>query len=192
MIRDGTLADLPDVYQMNRELAIYENAEDQLVLPLEQFIRDSGLDPDQPGGKHYHLVVAAPASSTADSVADSAADSVAETGRSTGRALYAYALFFYTYSSWEGRALYAEDVFVRETARKGGLGTRLMKTLAKIAIDAGCQRFQWICLDWNKASLDFYTQKLKAVERVEEDGGKWCNMIMRRARMEELAGELEG
>ena len=28
--------------------------------------------------------------------------------------------------------------------------------LASIAVERGCGRFEWVCLDWNKPSIDFY------------------------------------
>ena len=31
-----------------------------------------------------------------------------------------------------------------------------MKKLASIAVERGCGRFEWVCLDWNKPSIDFY------------------------------------
>ena len=31
-----------------------------------------------------------------------------------------------------------------------------MKKLAQIAVERGCGRLEWWCLDWNKPSIDFY------------------------------------
>ena len=31
-----------------------------------------------------------------------------------------------------------------------------MKRLAKIAVERGCGRLEWWCLDWNKPSIEFY------------------------------------
>ncbi len=63
-----------------------------------------------------------------------------------------FALFFATYSTWEGRpSLYLEDLFVVESARKHGVGRALMAQLAAIAVERGYQRLELQVLDWNPA-----------------------------------------
>lgn len=67
-----------------------------------------------------------------------------------------FALFFHTYSTWEGRSgLYLEDLFVMEHMRKYGVGRTLMAALAAIAVARGCARFELAVLDWNPAR-EFY------------------------------------
>jgi GNAT superfamily N-acetyltransferase len=67
------------------------------------------------------------------------------------------ALYFYTYSTFQGsRCLYLEDLYVRETARGNGMGKMLLASLAQIAADQKCARVDWVVLDWNKPSIDFY------------------------------------
>ena len=74
-----------------------------------------------------------------------------------------FALYFYNYSTWmAGKGLYLEDLFVRPEARGKGIGKKLLKTLAGIAADEGCSRFDWVCLDWNEPSIAFY-KKMGAV-----------------------------
>lgn len=68
-----------------------------------------------------------------------------------------FALFFHNFSTFVGRAgLYLEDVFVKPAYRGKGYGKALLKKLAKIAVERGCGRFEWVCLDWNQPSIDFY------------------------------------
>lgn len=68
-----------------------------------------------------------------------------------------FALFFHNFSTFLGRAgLYLEDLFVLPEYRGKGYGKSLLKELAKIAIERGCGRLEWWCLDWNKPSIDFY------------------------------------
>ncbi len=63
-----------------------------------------------------------------------------------------FALFFLTYSTWEGRpSLYLEDLFVVESARKHGVGHQLMAKLAAIAVERGYRRVDLQVLDWNPA-----------------------------------------
>ena len=68
-----------------------------------------------------------------------------------------FALFFHNFSTFLGRAgIYLEDLFVLPEYRGKGYGKGLLKTLAKIAVERGCGRLEWWCLDWNKPSIDFY------------------------------------
>ena len=68
-----------------------------------------------------------------------------------------FALYFYNFSTWLGRAgIYLEDLFVLPEYRGQGIGKTLLKTLAKTAVAEGCGRVEWSCLDWNAPSIDFY------------------------------------
>lgn len=75
-----------------------------------------------------------------------------ENGREVG-----FALFFHNFSTFLGKTgIYLEDLYVMPEFRGKGYGKGLIKTLAKIAVERGCGRFEWWCLDWNKPSIDFY------------------------------------
>ena len=68
-----------------------------------------------------------------------------------------FALFFHNFSTFLGRAgIYLEDLYVLEEYRGKGYGKGLLKELARIAVERGCGRLEWWCLDWNKPSIDFY------------------------------------
>ena len=68
-----------------------------------------------------------------------------------------FALFFHNFSTFLGRAgIYLEDLYVKPEYRGNGYGKALIQTLAKIAVERGCGRLEWCCLDWNKPSIDFY------------------------------------
>ena len=68
-----------------------------------------------------------------------------------------FALFFHNFSTFLGRAgIYLEDLFVLPEFRERGYGKALLKRLAAIAVERGCGRLEWWCLDWNKPSIDFY------------------------------------
>lgn len=68
-----------------------------------------------------------------------------------------FALFFHNFSTFLGRAgLYLEDLYVREGYRGRGYGKALLKKLAAIAVERGCGRMEWWCLDWNEHSIGFY------------------------------------
>lgn len=68
-----------------------------------------------------------------------------------------FALFFHNFSTFLGRSgIYLEDLFVLPDSRGKGYGKAILKKLAQIAIERGCGRLEWWCLDWNKPSIDFY------------------------------------
>ena len=68
-----------------------------------------------------------------------------------------FALFFHNYSTWVGRrGVYLEDLYVRPTARGCGLGKALFQRVAQIANERGCQRMDWMVLDWNTTAHEFY------------------------------------
>lgn len=68
-----------------------------------------------------------------------------------------FALFFHNFSTFLGRAgIYLEDLFVLPEYRGRGYGKGLIRKLAEIAVERGCGRLEWWCLDWNRPSIDFY------------------------------------
>lgn len=84
-----------------------------------------------------------------------------------GRAV-GFALFFHNFSTFLGRAgIYLEDLFVLPQERGKGYGKALLKELARIAVERGCGRLEWSCLDWNQPSIDFYTKKMHAIPMEE-------------------------
>ncbi len=68
-----------------------------------------------------------------------------------------FALFFHNFSTFLGRAgIYLEDLYVRPEYRGRGCGRALLKELAAIALERGCGRLEWVCLNWNQPGIDFY------------------------------------
>lgn len=77
------------------------------------------------------------------------------------------AIYFHNFSTFLGRkGLYLEDLFVKPEHRGRGYGRALLLTLARIAVERGCGRFEWQVLDWNEPAIRFY-QSLGAV-RMDE------------------------
>ena len=68
-----------------------------------------------------------------------------------------YAIVFETYSTFLALpTLYLEDLFVLPEHRGMGVGYALFRRLAREAVERGCGRMEWACLDWNTPSLEFY------------------------------------
>jgi GNAT superfamily N-acetyltransferase len=76
------------------------------------------------------------------------------------------ALFFPYYSTWEGRGIYLEDLFVRPEFRGLGLGKALLAEVARITVARGAVRLDWSVLAWNEPALSFYASL--GAERLEE------------------------
>jgi len=77
---------------------------------------------------------------------------VCEEGQAVGMAL-----FFHNFSTFLGRAgIYLEDLFVLPEFRGRGYGRALLRRLARLAVERGCGRLEWACLDWNRPGIDFY------------------------------------
>lgn len=126
--RFATQDDVPVILDLIKQLAEYEKATDQVVA-TEDLLHESLF-------------------------AQRAAEVllVEVDGRAVG-----FAVFFTSYSTWLARAgIFLEDLFVLPDERGKGYGKGLLVHLAQIAVERGCGRLEWNCLDWNQPSIDFY------------------------------------
>src|ERR1700704_7092391 len=128
-IRDATIADIPIILQLIRDLATYERAPNDVVATEK--------------GLHEVLFGAEPAAKVMI-----AFENIEPVG---------FAVYFYNFSTWLGRlGLYLEDLFVKPEKRGKGYGHALLVELAKIARDRGCGRMEWAVLNWNEPAIKFY------------------------------------
>ena len=67
-----------------------------------------------------------------------------------------YALFFDVYSTWRGRQMFLEDLFVRDAFRGRKVGKSLLAAVARIALGEGCHALRWEVLGWNQTAVEFY------------------------------------
>jgi GNAT superfamily N-acetyltransferase len=140
-IRWARAEDAALILQFVRELAEYEREPDAVTILEAELLRD-GFPAD--GGERYFECLIAE-----------------EDGESAG-----FALFFPVYSTWKGRAMHLEDLFVRPRFRGLGIGKALLTKVAAVAVERGCARFFWHVLDWNTPAIEFY-QSLGAVPLVD-------------------------
>ena len=93
-----------------------------------------------------------------------------------------FALWFYNYSTFRGRAgIYLEDLFVKTEARGTGAGKALLRGLAQRCVDAELGRLEWAVLNWNATSIAFY-DSLGATAKTE-----WTVRRLDGAALENLA-----
>jgi GNAT superfamily N-acetyltransferase len=78
-----------------------------------------------------------------------------------------FALYFHNVSTFLGRrGLYLEDLYVQPAWRGRGIGKALLRVCARVAVERGCGRFEWMALDWNVPAIGFY-ESLGAVQHPE-------------------------
>ena len=129
VIQPATVADVPLILQLIRELATYERAPADAVATEPQ-LRDV-LFGEKPAAEVLL-----------------AFENEVPVG---------FAVYFFNFSTWLGRpGLYLEDLFVRPELRGKGYGRALLVRLAQIAQERGCGRMEWAVLDWNEAAIQFY------------------------------------
>jgi len=127
-IRAAAAADIPVILQFIRELAAYEKLSHEVVA-TEALLQEWIFE------KQKAEVLLAE-----------------QNGKPVG-----FALFFHNFSTFLGRAgIYLEDLYVTPAARGNGVGKRLLQALASVAVERGCGRLEWSCLDWNIPSIGFY------------------------------------
>jgi GNAT superfamily N-acetyltransferase len=84
-----------------------------------------------------------------------------------------FALWFYTYSTFEGRhGIWLEDLFVEPAVRGKGAGKALLRHLARRCVAENLGRLEWWVLDWNAPSIAFY----KAQGAVLQDEWTKCRV----------------
>jgi GNAT superfamily N-acetyltransferase len=129
VVRVATFADAPLILQFIRELAEYERLLHEVEATEADIRRD--LFGENPR-------------------------SFCEIAEYEGKPV-GFALWFYNYSTFRGRAgIYLEDLFVRTEARGVGAGKALLRKLAQRCVDAELGRLEWAVLNWNAPSIAFY------------------------------------
>ena len=127
-IRKGIAADLPQVLQLIRELAIYEKAAGEVTVT----VKDLETDGFGPNPVFYFFVAEA------------------------DKKIVGLALYYLKYSTWKGKCIFLEDLIVTETFRKAGIGKKLFNEVVKTARDMNAARMEWQVLEWNEPAIGFY------------------------------------
>jgi GNAT superfamily N-acetyltransferase len=136
-IRNATRDDVPLMLELVRALALYERDPDAVQATEDNLLRDGfGATP-----AFECLIAEVPEA----------------TGTYDKTQPVGFALYFYNYSTWQGRrGIHVEDLFVLPEFRGRGIGKALLGAVAAKAIEANCGRLQWDVLEWNQPAIDFY------------------------------------
>ncbi len=127
-VREAVKDDMPQVLELIKELAIFENEPNAVEVTVADLERE--------GFSENPLFICF----------------VAEDGAE----IHGAALIYYRFSTWKGRTLHLEDLIVKEAHRGKGIGEALYKQVMKFAYDRGLKRVAWDVLDWNKGAIRFY------------------------------------
>ncbi|HEY4555230.1 MAG TPA: GNAT family N-acetyltransferase [Lysobacter sp.] len=128
-LRFAESTDLPQILAFIRELAEYEKLADEVQ--ADEATLEAGLFGAMPAAEVLLAEV---------------------DGEAAG-----FALFFHNFSTFLGRrGLYLEDLYVAPRFRGRGIGRQMMTSLARLAVERGCGRFEWAVLDWNAPAIGFY------------------------------------
>lgn len=126
--RDAERKDVPLILQFIKEIAAYEKMSDQVI--ADETTLETWIFDKEKAEVFFVL----------------------EEGKEVG-----FALYFHNFSTFVGRGgIYLEDVYILPEYRGKGYGKAILKKLADIAVERGCGRMEWVCLDWNQPSIDFY------------------------------------
>ena len=71
-------------------------------------------------------------------------------------AVIGFALYYFSYSTWKGKCLYLEDIYVQEIHRKLGIGQVLFDMVVSVAKEKKVARMDWQVLNWNLSAIEFY------------------------------------
>lgn len=127
-IRDAQPNDMNAVFKLINELAVYENAADEVVNTVEN-LRKDGFGSE----KVFDCIVA-----------------------ESNDEVIGFALYYTSYSTWKGKCLYLEDFLVTQSFRRKGVGKLLFDRVHEIAKQRNVGRFEWQVLDWNEPAINFY------------------------------------
>lgn len=127
-LREGKPEDIPQALELIRELAIFEREPEAVVVTVEEMVRD-GFGPSPLFGFF-----------------------VAELNQQ----VVGISIYYYRYSTWNGKCLYLEDLIITESYRGQGIGKKLFAETLQKAKDENCRKMNWQVLDWNTPAIKFY------------------------------------
>ncbi|KAJ8266097.1 hypothetical protein GJAV_G00125830 [Gymnothorax javanicus] len=138
-VRAGKPEDCKDISRMIMDLAVYEKMPDQVKISHKELEQD-GFS----ANPFFRCLVA---------------EVPVEHKSQEGHTTVGYALYFYTYSTWEGRVVFLEDIYVMPEFRGKGIGKALLGKVAAVCKEQQCLRLQLSVLNWNTPARDFYFSK---------------------------------
>lgn len=131
MLRNAERMDVPAILALIRELATFEK-EPNAVVNSEDELAYSLFDE-----KHCHALV----------------------WEDPKQGVVAFALYYFGYSTWKGKTVYLEDLYVKQAFRQQRIGLELFLAVVEIAKRNKVRRMDWQVLEWNQPAIDFYRKQ---------------------------------
>lgn len=164
-IREAKESDCGDIMRMIRELAEFEKLSHQVKVS-EDALRADGFGENP----FFHCLVA---------------EIIPAPGEPQGSLVVGYGIYYFIYSTWSGRNIYLEDIYVMPKYRGQGIGTKIIKKVAEVALHKGCSQLRLAVLNWNKKAVNLY-KFLGAQDLTESEG--WLSFRFEGEAMRELSG----
>lgn len=127
-VREARKEDLPAVLDLVKELAMFENAPEEVTINLQE-LEEDGF------GEHplYWIILA-----------------------ENEDGIVGMSFYYIRYSTWKGKCLYLEDLVVKEAFRRNKVGKILFEATIKAAKKMNAKLMNWQVLDWNEPAINFY------------------------------------
>ncbi|HSB92759.1 MAG TPA: GNAT family N-acetyltransferase, partial [Flavitalea sp.] len=78
-----------------------------------------------------------------------------------------FSTWFFAYYSWTGKAVYMDDLYVVESYRGQGIGSRLLEAVIEVARAADCNKIKWQVSKWNEAGISYYKKMGATIDQVD-------------------------
>jgi L-amino acid N-acyltransferase YncA len=85
-----------------------------------------------------------------------------------------FASFFIAYYSWTGKAVYLDDLYIKEAYRKQGTGKKLLDAVIDLARKEKCRKVRWQVSKWNSNAIKFYKSLGATIDETEIN----CDLII--------------
>ena len=84
-----------------------------------------------------------------------------------GQKAIGFATYYFGFSSWSGKHLFLDDLYLETDYRSQGLGHQFMDELERIAKSKNCKSMRWLVSKWNKPAISFYKKRDAIIESTE-------------------------
>jgi len=137
VIRKAMEEDIPAIFLLLKEFTTFQKTPEKLLVTEEQMKEDQEL---------FKCIVAED---------------------TTLNKIIGYACFSFIYYSWSGKALYLDDLYVREIYRGQNIGSMLMNKVIAHAKENNCKKMRWQVSNWNTNAQAFYKKLGAVIDDVE-------------------------